>query len=190
MLTIANTTSRKLFFLMATVSLINFSGAFAADKAPDTLSSPSLASPGINSAKPQMSLAQTIADTPETREMAAKEYLKVQPVEQLYQDTVNDLAVQVPEARRQEFLKVMGEAVDMKQLNALAVQSLTENFTASELNYMTDFYGSPTGQAIYQKFPAYLTDIGQGLRQIITLPEKVPGTPNEASPSVAPSKKP
>lgn len=129
---------------------------------------------GVALAIPMMAFsADTKApDSQQARESAAKEYLKVQPVEQLYQDTINELSTQVPEEKRPEFLQTMSTAVDLNKLNQLALTSLTKNFTAEELAYMTQFYGSPTGKAIYSKFPNYLSDIGQGLRDVITLPDQ------------------
>lgn len=135
---------------------------------------------GIALAVPVASFAEAAKtpDSPQTRESAAKEYLKVQPVEQLYQDTINELSTQVPEEKRPEFLQTMSTAVDLDKLNQLALTSLTKNFTAEELSYMTQFYGSPTGKSIYTKFPNYLSDIGQGLRDVITLPDQQASDPS------------
>ncbi|BDW94638.1 hypothetical protein MACH10_03230 [Thalassospira tepidiphila] len=95
-------------------------------------------------------------DTSEAKLEAAERYAKIFNLPQMMNETVGQIALTVPENKRQEFIKFMSQALDMQKLESLIVTSMTEHFTTNELNALADFYGSPEGVSIVKKMPVYM----------------------------------
>lgn len=104
-------------------------------------------------------LGQQVADTPANRLAAAKRYLKAVPPAEMVADTLDRVAGQVPENRREEFKKALSKVVSSQRIEALTLQAVTKHFTVKEINALAAFYGSPEGRSITKKFGEYIADV-------------------------------
>lgn len=106
-------------------------------------------------------------DTSEARLEAAERYAKIFNLPQMMNETVGQIALTVPENKRQEFIQFMSQALDMQKLETLIVTSMTEHFTTNELNALADFYGSPEGVAIVKKMPVYMASTMPRIQSVV-----------------------
>ncbi len=109
--------------------------------------------------------AQTLPDTPANRAVAAQRYLKAVPPTELVADTLDRVAAQVPEDRREEFKKALAKVVKSERIEKLTREALVKHFTVREINALTAFYGSPEGRSITKKFGAYLADVMPAMQE-------------------------
>ena len=112
-----------------------------------------------------MLAAQTAPDTPANRAAAAQRYLKAVPPMELVADTVDRVASQVPEDRREEFNQALAKVVKSERIEKLTRDALVKHFTVREINALTAFYGSPEGRSITKKFGAYLADVMPAMQE-------------------------
>ncbi|MCC9624631.1 DUF2059 domain-containing protein [Thalassospira sp. MA62] len=104
-------------------------------------------------------------DTSEARLEAAERYAKIFNLPQMMNETVGQIALTVPENKRQEFIQFMSQALDMQKLETLI--SMTEHFTTNELNALADFYGSPEGVSIVKKMPVYMASTMPRIQSVV-----------------------
>ncbi len=109
--------------------------------------------------------AQTIADTPANRLEAAKRYLKAVPPMEMVGETLNQLASQIPEERREEFKKALTQVVTSERIEKITMGAIVKHFTVKEIDALTAFYGSPEGRSIAKKFTAYMADVMPAIQQ-------------------------
>ncbi|RPI16503.1 MAG: DUF2059 domain-containing protein [Acidobacteriales bacterium] len=109
--------------------------------------------------------AQGLPDTPANRAAAAQRYLKAVPPSELVADTLDRVASQVPDDRREEFKKALAKVVKSERIEKLTREALIKHFTVREINALTAFYGSPEGRSITKKFGAYLADVMPAMQQ-------------------------
>jgi hypothetical protein len=108
---------------------------------------------------------QQVADTPANRLAAAKRYLKAVPPSEMVADTLDRVAGQVPEDRREDFKKALTKVVRSERIEALTLQAVTKHFTVKEINALAAFYGSPEGRSITKKFGDYMADVMPAIQQ-------------------------
>ena len=108
---------------------------------------------------------QTSADTPANRRVAAQRYLKAVPATDLVADTVERVAGQLPEERREEFKKALVKVVKAERLENITLEALVKHFTVKEIDALAAFYGSPEGRSITKKFGAYLADVMPAIQE-------------------------
>jgi hypothetical protein len=108
---------------------------------------------------------QQVADTPANRQAAAKRYLKAVPPSEMVADTLDRVAGQVPEERREEFKKALSKVVSSERIEALTLEAVTKHFTVKEINALAAFYGSPEGRSITKKFGAYMADVMPAIQE-------------------------
>jgi hypothetical protein len=108
---------------------------------------------------------QQVADTPANRLAAAKRYLKAVPPAEMVGDTLDRVAAQVPEDRREEFKKTLSKVVSSERIEALTLQAVTKHFTVKEINALAAFYGSPEGRSITKKFGEYMADVMPAIQE-------------------------
>jgi hypothetical protein len=108
---------------------------------------------------------QQVADTPANRLAAAKRYLQAVPPAEMVADTVDRVAAQLPEERREEFKKALSKVVSSERIEALTLQAVTKHFTVKEINALAAFYGSPEGRSITKKFGDYMADVMPAIQQ-------------------------
>jgi len=98
-------------------------------------------------------------DTPANRKAAAERYLKAVPPGEMIEDTIQRLAVQLPENRREEFRHALAEVLNSQRLEKITMEAVVKHFTVREIRALEAFYSSPEGRSINKKFGAYLADV-------------------------------
>src|SRR3989442_1398067 len=68
-------------------------------------------------------------DTRETRRAAAERYLTAVPIDAMVADMVSELAKQVPEEKRREFVDLMHKLLPTDRLRALTLSLSVKHFT-------------------------------------------------------------
>jgi hypothetical protein len=83
----------------------------------------------------------------------------------LLDDSVSEMAKQMPEDKRAEFMAVMRKGIRVEYLERAAIEAMVKIFTAQELNALADFYGSPVGKSAMGKFGIYMAEVMPALQQ-------------------------
>jgi len=109
--------------------------------------------------------AGDIPDTPGNRQAAAERYLAIAPMDSMMRDTIEKTSENFPEGQRKIFVEFMTKYVRINVLERAAVSSMVRHFTVRELNALADFYGSPEGRSVMNKFGAYMADVMPVLQQ-------------------------
>jgi len=107
------------------------------------------------------SLPASAQDTLEERIAAADRYLAaVTPLEQMVEEMGDAMAATgaLPSEKIGELLQEMFARVDMEYLEEGMRRAMVKHFTVVEINAMTDFYTTPEGQAVLNKFGPYMAD--------------------------------
>jgi len=105
-------------------------------------------------------------DSTGNRIEAAQRYMKVSDIPKMLNDMAQQLAMNVPENKRQEFIQFMS-GIDSQKLEQLMVVAVVQHFTVDEINALENFYGSPTGKSIMKKFPVYMASIGPSMEKLV-----------------------
>ncbi|HSW51410.1 MAG TPA: DUF2059 domain-containing protein [Bryobacteraceae bacterium] len=117
---------------------------------------------------------QAAPDTPAARLAAAQRYLKAVPPMEMVGDSLNQLAGQIPEERREDFKKTLAEVVTSEKIEKITLDAIVKHFTVREINALAAFYGSPEGRSISRKFTAYMADVMPAIQhQLADAIEKV-----------------
>ncbi len=87
---------------------------------------------------------------------AAERYMATAPLSDMINDMTAKVAVQIPENRRANFIRVMTEEIDMDRLESAVLDAMVKTFTLEELNALADFYGSEVGKSAMAKFGTYM----------------------------------
>jgi hypothetical protein len=98
-------------------------------------------------------------DSPDARREAVRRHIAAVPVDGVVDDMITTLARQVPEDRRQEFIGLMKKLMPLDGVRAVTREAMIKHFTVAEIDAMTNFYGSPEGQAITKKFGTYMGEV-------------------------------
>jgi len=88
---------------------------------------------------------------------AAKRYLAVTPMSDMFNDMAAKMAEQLPRENRTTFIKVMTEEVDIKLLELAALDAMVKTFSTEELDSFTEFYGSKLGRSATSKLGTYMS---------------------------------
>jgi hypothetical protein len=100
-----------------------------------------------------------VLDTEENRIAAARHYVRVAPMKTIIDNSVGEMAKNLPEDERAQFVQLMTKAIRIEVLQDAAVMSLVKHYTASEINALAEFYGSRVGQSILKKLGKYMADV-------------------------------
>jgi len=98
-------------------------------------------------------------DTTEDRTKAAERYLSVMPMKSLMDDTITEMAKQVPAEKRKLFTELMNQFINIEELEKITKKAMIKVFTAEELNALADFYGSKIGKSAMKKFGVYMAEV-------------------------------
>lgn len=98
-------------------------------------------------------------DDLEARYVAAQRYLDAVPLDRLMDDVFTNVAKQLPENKRADFIADAKAALNTESLEKIAFAAMVKHFTTEELNALADFYGSKVGASIVSKFGLYMADI-------------------------------
>ncbi len=109
--------------------------------------------------------AQSVLDTPANRLAAAQRYLKAVPPADMVSETVDQVALQVPEGRRVDFKRALAKVVSSERIEKITLDAVVKHFTVREIDALTAFYASPEGKSITKKFGAYLADVMPALQE-------------------------
>ncbi len=90
-------------------------------------------------------VAAELLDTPENRNAAVERYLTAVPPENLVADSIQQVSLQVPEPRREEFIRMMQELVRPAEIRRISREVMVKHFTAQELDALAKFFSSPEG---------------------------------------------
>lgn len=104
------------------------------------------------------SFAAALEDTPENRREQAIRYSKTTPLEGMFEDMADQLALNLPAEERQGFIDMMTKHFDIEKLQKELVNIMVRHFTADELKALADFYGSDVGKSSMSKIGAYMAD--------------------------------
>lgn len=109
--------------------------------------------------------APASADTPEGRLAAAKAYVKVADVPKMMNEMVNAMAQNPQLGLTPEHVEQIRGAFDHAEMEKLMIEKMSKHFTEEELLKLADFYGSPEGQSIMKKMPAYMSEVMPFIQQ-------------------------
>jgi len=96
---------------------------------------------------------------------AAERYMATAPLSDMINDMTAKVAVQIPENRRANFIRVMTEEIDMDRLESAVLDAMVKTFTLEELNALADFYGSEVGKSAMAKFGTYMALVMPTIQQ-------------------------
>jgi hypothetical protein len=94
-----------------------------------------------------------------SRRAAAERYEATMPMAKMMEESIQQMALSLPKDQRSMFIAQMAQVVDRRQLRTIALDKMTNVFSADELNALAAFYGSSVGQSIVTKFPVYMAEI-------------------------------
>ena len=98
-------------------------------------------------------------DTEASRKTAALELVRVYPQSQIVDDMVDVLGAKMTRDQKFLFSEMLQHEMDWKLVDSANADALARNFTLAEIQAMTDFYGSPEGQAIMSKMGVYMAQL-------------------------------
>jgi len=98
---------------------------------------------------------------------ALERYLRAVPMSKMMEDTYAQLAKQVPQDKRAQFISEMRSVVKVDRMEQIARGAMLRTFTAEELNALADFYSSKHGASAMSKFGVYMGEVMPPLMQEI-----------------------
>lgn len=99
------------------------------------------------------------------KEAAVDRYLRAVPMAKMMDDTYAEIAKQLPQDKRAQFLADMHSLIKIERLEQLARSAMIKTFTVEELNALADFYSSPNGASAMAKYGTYMGEIMPPLMQ-------------------------
>lgn len=93
------------------------------------------------------------------RQAAADRYLRAVPTAKMVNDTIAQLALQLPPEQRQKFAADLRVMIDVRKLEKISRDAMVKTFSVDELNALADFYESRHGASAMAKFGAYMGEV-------------------------------
>lgn len=112
-----------------------------------------------------LAAADAMENTEANRLREANRYLEASPPEEMVDQMAENMAKDIPEARKKEFVAALKKHIDLVSLRKTMVNSMVKHFTADELKALADFYGSPVGKSAMRKFGDYMGDVMPALQK-------------------------
>ena len=106
-------------------------------------------------------------DTPESRKLAARQYLQVASANTIVEGGILEFATTIPVDQRTARIKQLRAAIQPAKIDEIAIEALVKTFTTDELKALAAFYGSDVGKSAVNKFGAYSAAIIPGIRKEI-----------------------
>jgi hypothetical protein len=94
-----------------------------------------------------------------SRRAAAERYEATMPVAKMLEESVEQIALSLPDDQRATFVAQMLRVIDGQQLRSRVLEKMIEVFSADELDALATFYGSAVGQSVVAKFPVYMAEM-------------------------------
>ena len=110
------------------------------------------------------SSAFALEDTPDNRATQADRYLEVQSPQAMIFDMAEQMSRSLPPERREAYIRIYRQHMDMAAITRTIRDSLIQFFTADELKALADFYGSTEGKSAMAKFGKYMAHIAPALQ--------------------------
>ncbi len=104
-------------------------------------------------------------DASEARRAAAQRYITAVPMEGTLDVVIEQCAGDRQGRARDDFIRLVSREVRRDRLNELLAKALEDHFTAAEIDALAAFNGSPEGQSIQRKIPAYMADLLPAVQQ-------------------------
>ncbi|MBN7769297.1 DUF2059 domain-containing protein [Marinobacter daepoensis] len=109
----------------------------------------------------------SFANEESEKKAAAERYLAATPMSDMLSDMAGNMAMQIPEAERDDFIRLMTTEVDVSKLESAALDAMVKTFTLEELNALADFYGSDVGKSAMGKFGTYMAMVMPAIQREI-----------------------
>lgn len=122
-------------------------------------------------------LAFAQADTPEARSRLVEEYFTYTPLKKIVDDMAREMAKQVPQAQRQQYIDTLTKNVRIDVLERAAKQSLAKHLTASELRVFVEFMRQPEAQSAMDKMKFYMSDLMPVMQSELARAIQITNTP-------------
>jgi len=103
-------------------------------------------------------------DTPETRKIAAQQYLKIVPVSALVDDMTEKVSAHMKPEVAANFRKVMHD-MDVTALQQTMLESMVKRFTRKEIEMLAALYSTPEGKSVMKKMDDYMADVIPAIQQ-------------------------
>jgi len=100
-----------------------------------------------------------VADSEESRQTAAKQYLELVPPQELLAEMSDKVVKMLPEKDQKVFLEVMKGKSMREATYRISLNALVKHFTVNEIKALTAFYGSPEGKSVRHKLGDYMADV-------------------------------
>lgn len=103
--------------------------------------------------------AFALENTVENRSKEADRYLAASPPEAMLKDMAKQMALIYPPEKRDFFVKVMTQYLDIETVTKALKDSMIKIYSADELAALADFYGSSVGISATKKAGKYMAEI-------------------------------
>ena len=104
-------------------------------------------------------IAAEVQEPSKARMEAALRYIKVASMQDMTDSITKEMAKQVPEKHRGEFILLMKKSMKVDVLEKMVLKVMVRHFNTKELNALAEFYGSTEGKSILVKFGPYMAEI-------------------------------
>jgi len=98
-------------------------------------------------------------DSVADRQAAVERYYQAMPFEAMMVEMSEEMAKQLPENQRADFVKFMTSEIRFDVVLVAAKASLAKHLTTEEINAFTEFMSSPVGKSATAKMKYYMADI-------------------------------
>jgi len=99
------------------------------------------------------------SDTPEARAKLVDEYFSHAPMASMMNELAHEVAKQLPDAKREQFVTTLTRHVRMDVIESAARESLARNLTLSELKLFVEFIKKPEARSAMDKMKYYMADL-------------------------------
>lgn len=114
-----------------------------------------------------VSINATAGDTLKARHDAALRYMEAVSISKLLDETLVELAKQLPEDRREYIIIETKKLVNVPLLKKSMLEGLVKVYTAEEMNALADFYGSDVGKRVMAKYSMFVVEVMPIIQQEI-----------------------
>ncbi|MBA4388488.1 MAG: hypothetical protein C0404_10940 [Verrucomicrobia bacterium] len=98
-------------------------------------------------------------DTLESRQAAARDYVRRVPTSIAVDDAIRQLADKREASQRDEFRRLLKSELRPRVVEDATIQALARHFTAEEIDALARFNSSPEGRSIQQKLGGFMDDV-------------------------------
>ncbi len=105
---------------------------------------------------------------------AAEGYWKAAQIAEMIQESMNRMAMRVPEAERAKFKKeIGGNVLTSGRIKKQTIEAAARSFSKGELEALTKFYASPEGRSSMEKMPGFMGQLSRFVQaELVGLMEK------------------